>query len=99
MLTKADYGAGLYKAGELDERMGHEAVVHREVEGHESSLFKNYFKPITYVAFQGRPQPAARHGWSDMGGQTWVVRHGWSDMGGQTWMVRQNPPQAAVENG
>ncbi|KAK2187183.1 hypothetical protein NP493_176g01066 [Ridgeia piscesae] len=46
--SEADYGAGLYKAGELDERMGHEAVVHREVEGHESSLFKNYFKPITY---------------------------------------------------
>ena len=46
---QADYGAGLYKAGELDERMGYEAIVHREIEGHESTLFKNYFNVITYV--------------------------------------------------
>ena len=44
MLAKDEYGTAAYKTVELDTYLDDKPVQHREVQGHESSLFKSYFK-------------------------------------------------------
>lgn len=39
-----EYGTVAYKTVELDIYLGDRPVQHREVQGHESNLFKGYFK-------------------------------------------------------
>ncbi len=39
----------LVKCLELDARLGHEGALHREVQSRESSLFRSYFRPMTWV--------------------------------------------------
>lgn len=49
--TQDEYGSAAYKTVELDTFLDDKPVQHREVEGHESSLFKSYFKNgITLLA-------------------------------------------------
>jgi len=47
--TADEYGTAAYKTVELDTLLDDRAVQHREVQGHESELFKSYFKEITYL--------------------------------------------------
>lgn len=42
-----EYGTAAYKTVELDTFLNDAPIQHREVEGHESELFKSYFKTIT----------------------------------------------------
>ena len=44
-----EYGTAAYKTVELDTYKDDVPVQHREVQGHESELFKSYFENITYV--------------------------------------------------
>ena len=44
-----EYGTAAYKTVELDTLLDDKPVQHREVENHESSLFKGYFKSFTWV--------------------------------------------------
>ena len=41
-----EYGTAAYKTVELDTYLNDAPVQHREVQGHESSLFKTYFDKI-----------------------------------------------------
>ena len=45
-ITKDEYGTAAYKTCELDSFMDDAAVQHREVQNHESALFKDYFEKI-----------------------------------------------------
>ncbi|XP_021369925.1 gelsolin-like protein 1 [Mizuhopecten yessoensis] len=45
--TQDEYGTAAYKTVELDTLLDDKPIQHREVQDHESELFKSYFKTIT----------------------------------------------------
>jgi len=47
-----EYGTAAYKTVELDTWLDDVPVQHREVQGHESRLFRSYFTTIQYVDSQ-----------------------------------------------
>ncbi|XP_069141080.1 gelsolin-like protein 2 [Argopecten irradians] len=47
--TQDEYGTAAYKTVELDTLLDDKPIQHREVQGNESSLFRSYFKTITYI--------------------------------------------------
>ncbi|CAB3999204.1 gelsolin 2 [Paramuricea clavata] len=47
--TQDEYGTAAYKTVELDTLLDDKPVQHREVQNHESSLFKSYFEHITLL--------------------------------------------------
>ena len=49
--TPDEYGTAAYKTVELDMYLDEMPIQHREVQGHESKLFKSYFESITWVIF------------------------------------------------
>ena len=44
---KDEYGTAAYKTVELDTYLDDKAVQHREVQAHESDVFKSYFPTVT----------------------------------------------------
>lgn len=51
--TQDEYGTAAYKTVELDAYLDDRAIQHREVQGHESPLFKTYFKKLCYNVGKG----------------------------------------------
>jgi len=47
--TQDEYGTAAYKTVELDTYLDDKPIQHREVQGHESALFKKYFPTITLL--------------------------------------------------
>jgi len=47
--TQDEYGTAAYKTVELDTYLNDAPVQHREVQGHESSLFRSYFESIVLL--------------------------------------------------
>ncbi|XP_046577039.1 gelsolin-like protein 2 [Haliotis rubra] len=58
--TQDEYGTVAYKTVELDTFLDDAAVQHREVQGHESSLFKSYF-PRGIMTMEGGAASGFRH--------------------------------------
>ena len=46
-VSQDEYGTAAYKTVELDAFHDDRPVQHREVQGHESALFKSYFNSLT----------------------------------------------------
>jgi len=57
--TQDEYGTAAYKTVELDTFLDDKAVQHREVQHHESPLFRSYFKSLTYL--KGGCESGFRH--------------------------------------
>ncbi|KAL3321143.1 hypothetical protein Ciccas_000176 [Cichlidogyrus casuarinus] len=57
--TQDEYGTAAYKTVEIDNLLDDKPVQHREVEGHESPLFKSYFK--TFRILNGGYESGFRH--------------------------------------
>lgn len=57
--SQDEYGTAAYKTVELDTFLDDKAVQHREVQGHESELFKSYFKEL--VTMEGGADTGFRH--------------------------------------
>ncbi|XP_059150418.1 gelsolin-like protein 2 [Physella acuta] len=57
--TQDEYGTAAYKTVELDTFLNDVPIQHREVQDHESELFKSYFKTITIM--KGGAQTGFRH--------------------------------------
>ena len=49
--TQDEYGTAAYKTVELDTFLDDKPVQHREVQGHESKLFKSYFEGNFFMIF------------------------------------------------
>ena len=47
--TQDEYGTAAYKTVELDGYLEDKPIQHREVQGHESEMFKNYFPELMYM--------------------------------------------------
>jgi len=47
--TQDEYGTAAYKTVELDTYLDDKPIQHREVQGHESSMFKSYFPTMTLL--------------------------------------------------
>jgi len=47
--TQDEYGTAAYKTVELDTFLNDKAIQHREVQNHESDLFKTYFEELTIL--------------------------------------------------
>lgn len=47
--SQDEYGTAAYKTVELDTYLDDVPIQHREVQGHESELFKSYFESLTYL--------------------------------------------------
>jgi len=47
--TQDEYGTAAYKTVELDTFLDDKPIQHREVQGHESDLFKSYFRLMEYL--------------------------------------------------
>jgi len=47
--TQDEYGTAAYKTVELDTLLDDKPIQHREVQGHESELFKGYFETLTLL--------------------------------------------------
>jgi len=47
--TQDEYGTAAYKTVELDTFLDDKPIQHREVQGHESTLFKSYFPTLTLL--------------------------------------------------
>jgi len=58
--TQDEAGTAAYKTVELDDRLGGAAVQHREVQGHESTIFSGYFKDHL-VIMDGGIESGFRH--------------------------------------
>jgi gelsolin len=58
--SQDEYGTAAYKTVELDTFLDDKAVQHREVQGHESSLFKSYFKN-KLIIMKGGADTGFRH--------------------------------------
>jgi len=57
--TQDEYGTAAYKTVELDTFLDDKPVQHREVQGHESELFRSYFKTIELLS--GGAESGFRH--------------------------------------